>query len=142
MVVPEESTKVSGLNELFNFLFQSLTFLSGMSVVWWYQHCFLRSTLLGFATFLGGGINSALSASPRILPLFAVRGVYLENRLPRSPWLSLRLSPRWPVRPWRSFFILAFLPTSLGSDLIAKLPEFLQLHELSNSLPTFIQAGG
>ena len=76
---------------------------------WWYQHYFLRLALFGLATFVGGGINSALSASSKILPLSVVRGVYLENQIGRS-LLSLRLSPRWPDRPWRFFSSLFFSP--------------------------------
>jgi len=57
--------------------------------------------------FLGGGINSTLSASSKILPFSIVKGVYFENRLPR---LSLRLSPRWLDGPWRSFSSLLFSP--------------------------------
>jgi len=62
----------------------------------WYRHRFLQSTFSRLDVFLGGGISSALRASSRILPLSVVKGVYLENRLPR---LSLRLPSRLADRP-------------------------------------------
>ena len=71
----------------------------------WYRHCFLRSAFSGLDALLSGGISLALRASSRILPLSAIRGVYLENWLPE---LSLLLSPRLADRPWRSFSSFPF----------------------------------
>jgi len=82
-------TEVASLDKFLNFIFQRLALLSGMSTV----SVVLKPTstvdILRARDLPRWCINLALRASSRILPLLALKGVYVVNQLPR---VSLRLS--------------------------------------------------
>ena len=102
LVPLHESSKVLDLDKFLDLILQHLTLLNGMSTVsLWYRHLRVQSAGWGLVTLLGGGIRLKLKASSRILPMSALKGVYLVNRYPR---LSLCLS-LWPAVGllWRSF---------------------------------------
>ena len=112
-LAPEyEPTEVPILDKFFNLIFNAWHSSVVYPLFLWYRHLRVQSALLGLAAFLGGGISSALRASSKIIPLSALKGVYLMNQW---PWLSLLLSLRLVVgRLWHSF--LSFTLSPLASD--------------------------